>query len=75
MIGGIVIDWIAKEDTVTFSVMEEQSGSICRVKAIMSKGAQRLIDLSAPIWWESENVYLTIGDITDCKFPKVGFTY
>lgn len=41
----------------------------------MDISAQRLIDIGADIWWDSESVYLTIGDVADCKFNKIGFSY
>lgn len=75
MIGGRVTHFTSNESMVTFSVQEEQSMSKCQVKAIMSISEQKMIDIDTAIWWDSKHVYLTIGEVRDCKFPKVGFSY
>lgn len=75
MIGGNIINYSAADGVVTFYLEETQSKSRCYVRALMNEYEQKLIDKNAAIWWDSENVYLTIGDIPDCKFPKVGNSF
>lgn len=75
MVGGRVIYFTSNESVVTFLVQEEQSMSTCKVKAIMSIIEQKLIDIDMAIWWDSDSVYLTIGDVPNCKFQKIGFSY
>lgn len=75
MIGGSILSFRSSENTVTFHVKEIESTNKCHVKAFMDISAQRLIDIGADIWWDSESVYLTIGDVADCKFNKIGFSY
>lgn len=75
MISGRVTYFTSNESVVTFSVQEEQSMATCKIKARMSFDEQKLIDIDTAIWWDSDNVYLTIGDVPDCKFQKIGFSY
>lgn len=75
MVGGRVIYFTSNESVVTFLVQEEQSMSTCKVKVIMSIIEQKLIDIDMAIWWDSDSVYLTIGDVPNCKFQKIGFSY
>lgn len=75
MIGGNILSFTASDNVVTFYVKEEQSMSRCHVKALMNQHIQKLIDIGASIWWDSEIVYMKIGDVPDCKFHKVGFSY
>lgn len=75
MIGGIILSFTASDNAVTFHVQELQSVSKCRVKALMDMNAQRLIDIGTNIWWDHKFIYLTIGDVSDCKFNRIGFSY
>jgi hypothetical protein len=75
MIGGTILKHEVSEDIVTFTVKENQSTSQCRVKAWMNEHERKLIDNGTQIWWDSHTIYLEIGDVSDCKFPKVGFSY
>lgn len=75
MIGGKILEFSSNGDVVTFNVKEEHSESRCSVKASLNSHAQRLIEVGADVWWDSETVYLTIGDVPDCKFKKIGYSY
>lgn len=74
MIGGTIIKHEVNDDVVTFYVQENESTSRCRVRARMNQFERKLIDDGAQIWWTGNEVYLCIGDVPDCKFPKVGYS-
>lgn len=75
MIGGTILSHSVQGDVVTFKVKEKESSSQCHVKAKMDQHAQKLIDNGADIWWAGKKVYLRIGDVPDCQFEKIGFSY
>lgn len=76
MVGGIIDSWQTSTKFTKIIVKDRpySNWEYCSVKVQIPPGALKLLKENKPIWWHGDYVYITLEEVSDCKFKKIGFT-
>lgn len=77
MVGGHIFKIKHEKDHTVFTVRGTGSerNDLMKVKAQIPSKAKPHLHTGLPIWWQGDKVYITILDVPDIAFKKIGFSY
>lgn len=77
MVGGKIYDMTDEGETVLFTVRGtgSEQNDLMDVRGKIPGSAKGLIEVGNNIWWQSGKLYITIFEVGDNEFEKVGYSH